>query len=283
MTIAITIRTATAAVFVADSKLTTAVYVGRDAEDKPQFLPQTYDNAVKIIQDHSGSAIASVAGEANLGSITLMDYIRSSSIPLTPVAEEQSTAMGEFASGIAALRAAQFKNFGMPEAEWPASTVVIAVAHPRSSEPLVWQMLFKGETPEVAPIKNRLWFSGTYRYAFSVMYGYNPAIADALAQNIEIDGKPIGDGLMEKLNKLPTLRPLDMLSLDVIPIQDAVELGYFLATVEIEMERFLPGNKYCGGAIDVAVLRTAPTREILWGAGKTLRHPTAGRFAKGDA
>jgi len=70
------------------------------------------------------------------------------------------------------------------------------------------------------------------------------------------------------------LRPLDKLSLWSIPIQDAIDLAVFLAKVQVEMDRFLPGQPACGGPIDVMILRTVPDRVILSFPGKTLRHPS---------
>ena len=75
------------------------------------------------------------------------------------------------------------------------------------------------------------------------------------------------------------LSPIDKLAVSVMPPQDAVDLAVFLATVQIQMERFLPGEPYCGGPIDVMVLQTAPAAKIIWLPGKLLRHPTAANIA----
>ena len=75
------------------------------------------------------------------------------------------------------------------------------------------------------------------------------------------------------MENLKVLRPVDKLSLWSMPIQDAVELAVFLAKVQVEMDRFLPGTPACGGPIDVMVLRMVPNRDILIFPGKTLHHP----------
>lgn len=72
---------------------------------------------------------------------------------------------------------------------------------------------------------------------------------------------------------LPVLRPITKLNLWAIPIQDAIDLAVFLATVQEEMERFLPGSPVCGGPIDVMVLKMAPAPEIVSFPGKRLHHP----------
>ncbi|MBI3636363.1 MAG: hypothetical protein HY216_09140, partial [Candidatus Rokubacteria bacterium] len=114
MTIAIAVRTSTAAVFAADSKLTTQVFVGRDADGQPQFLPQTYDNATKIVQDSSGHAVALFAGEASLGKLTFMDYVESSAVPISDKLPEQEALIQGFAGGIADLRAAYYRGIQVP-------------------------------------------------------------------------------------------------------------------------------------------------------------------------
>jgi hypothetical protein len=69
------------------------------------------------------------------------------------------------------------------------------------------------------------------------------------------------------------LGPIDQLNLQTMPLQDAIDLAVFLAEVQIEMDRFLPGSPVCGGPVDVMVLRMVPTPEILTFSGKALHHP----------
>lgn len=63
-----------------------------------------------------------------------------------------------------------------------------------------------------------------------------------------------------------------------MPIQDAMDLAYFLADVQIEMDRFLPGAPVCGGPIDLMVLQGLPYRDIKAFPGKSLEHPKRTRF-----
>jgi hypothetical protein len=62
-------------------------------------------------------------------------------------------------------------------------------------------------------------------------------------------------------------------NLETMPLQDAIDFAVFLADVQIEMDRFLPGSPACGGPIDVRVLRMVPTPEIIAFPGKALHHP----------
>ncbi len=68
------------------------------------------------------------------------------------------------------------------------------------------------------------------------------------------------------MSKLEKLAPL-------MPLQDAIDLAAFLAHVQVQMNRFLPEEKPCGGAIDVMVLQAMPTPTVISLPGKTLRHP----------
>jgi len=77
MTIAVTVRTGSAVVFAADSKVATSGIVGRDEKGDPRWVEQTYDNANKIVHDRSQTVMATVAGEANIGQESAMDFFLS--------------------------------------------------------------------------------------------------------------------------------------------------------------------------------------------------------------
>ena len=73
MTIAVAVRTGSAVLFAADSKLTTSGIVGFEENGDPRGVEQTYDNATKVVHDRSKMVMAMVAGYANIGSETAMD------------------------------------------------------------------------------------------------------------------------------------------------------------------------------------------------------------------
>ena len=75
MTIAVAIRTSSAVVFAADSKVTTAGLEGFTAAGEPIWVDQTYDHATKIVHDLSGIVMAMVAGHASAGMIPATDII----------------------------------------------------------------------------------------------------------------------------------------------------------------------------------------------------------------
>lgn len=68
------------------------------------------------------------------------------------------------------------------------------------------------------------------------------------------------------------LRPRDKIVFSTMPLQDAIDFAVFLAEVQVQMDRFLPGLPRCGGPIDVMALVMVP-RDIISYPGKTLHHP----------
>jgi hypothetical protein len=75
MTIAIAIKTGSAVVFAADSKVTTSGLAGYKEDGAPNWVIQTYDNAYKIVHDGNGRLLAMVAGHVNVGASPATDLI----------------------------------------------------------------------------------------------------------------------------------------------------------------------------------------------------------------
>lgn len=274
MTIAIAIQTGTAAVFAADSKLTTSGLVGFDDAGEPQFLNQTYDNATKIVQDVSGKAMAVVAGSATLGPVSVMDYIASSSVSQGVDADKQEAVILDFAGGMARMRAAYWRELKVSPDRWPFTVVILAVAPAYTNSPSAWRVLFKGEEPAIVKVTAPVYLQGSYDGAFSLLYGYRSDVIEELGRELKVGDHVVGEeAIYTALRSTKVLRPIDKLSVSAMPIQDAVDLAVFLATAQVEMERFLPGEPACGGPIDVMVLKTSPKQEIVWLPGKLLRHP----------
>jgi hypothetical protein len=281
VTIAVSIRTDTAAVFAADSKLTTSGLAGLDDTGEPVFVNQTYDNATKIVQDSSGFSIAMVAGSASLGSIGVLDYISSSAVPRGGDPDQQEALITEFAEGMGKLRAAYWHDTKLTPDRWPTTAVLLALAPAYSRSPIVRRMVFREEAPQITKVTLRVYLEGSYDSAASLLYGYRTDIIDALGQELKVGDQAVGaDAIYELLHtSQKVMRPVDRLSAAVMPIQDAVDLAVFIATCQVQMERFLPGEPVCGGPIDVMVLKTSPKYEVLWFPGKTLQHPVVGNRA----
>jgi hypothetical protein len=112
---------------------------------------------------------------------------------------------------------------------------------------------------------------GTYDAAFALLYGFELGVLSGIAAEVGIES----DRLIRATHEVAVLRPIDKLNLSAMPTQDAIDLAVFLANVQEQMERFLPGSPACGGPIDVMVLQMAPEPGILSFPGKVLHHPAA--------
>ena len=110
---------------------------------------------------------------------------------------------------------------------------------------------------------------GAYAEVFTLLYAYNPDMLAGLREQLGVDEERFDQALQSRR----VLAPIEKLSLWAIPIQDAIDLAVFLAKVQVEMDRFLPGSAACGGPIDVMVLQMAPKTGILAYPGKALHHP----------
>lgn len=272
VTIAVSIRTSTEVVFAADSRLTTYGRAGYDTNGEPIIVPQTYESATKIVRDASGSAMVVVTGSATLGNVSFMDYVASSTIPSHPDPEKHEEAIRGFADGMGKLRTAYWSD--VPVEQWPDTVLLLAGALPSSHAPLVWRIAYRGESFTMGVVENRVFLEGSYRNAFTLLYGYDFSLVQALGQELKVGDQPIGaEVIREAIGKLKVLKPIEQLNVNVMPLQDAMDFAFFLATTQVQMERFLPGEALCGGPIDFMVLKTAPIPEILWHPGKSLHHP----------
>lgn len=280
MTIAVCVRTSTAVVFAADSRLTTYGRAGFDPAGTPIVLPQTYENATKIVMDSSKSAMAVVTGSATLGSMSFMDYIAASAVPSGPDPDAHDKAIQEFVEGMQKLREAYWNE--VPEEQWPVTVLMLAATTSYSSIPTVWRITFMGKEIDVHHIQTPVYLEGSYRSAFTLLYGYDGDLLSALANELKVGEQVVGpEAVIDAMSKLKVLRPIDRLLLNVMPIQDAMEFAFLLATTQIQMERFLPGEAACGGPVDLMVLMGTPTHEIMWYPGSPCTTPVHGKLGCG--
>ena len=271
MTIAVAVRTGSAVVFAADSKITTSGIIGIEEDGSPRWVEQTYDNAVKVINDRSKTSMALIAGEANIGQEPAMDFIITKDLgPIGSTGDQ-----GKEISALVDMMVQQKRDYWAttkvePE-RWPGPTILLAVPSSQGNFPRIWRIALRGAKAETAEILTRpgIYLVGSYNEVFGLLYGYHPEVLEGVADQSAIEKEKI----WEAVNKLKVLRPVDKLSLWSIPIQDAIDLAVFLAKVQVEMDRFLPGQPVCGGPIDVMVLQTVPERAILSYPGKQLHHP----------
>jgi hypothetical protein len=118
---------------------------------------------------------------------------------------------------------------------------------------------------------------GSYRDVYGLLYGYEPDIMTQVCKLLDVDAARFHCAL----RNLRALQAIDKLNLHAMPAQDAIDLAVFLADVQVEMDRFLPGTPACGGPIDVMVLQLAPRPGIVAYPGKALHHPHDRRYTVG--
>jgi len=271
VTIAVAIRTSSSLVFAADSKLTTQGVVGFEEDGTPRWQTQTYDHAVKVIHDRNERLMCMIAGHANIGTASVTDFLSSYSFPSCASIEDQDRAVGEIAALMNSAKREYWETTQVEPAKWPGPTVLLASPSPDGRMPRAWRLQFGGPeyTSEEILKEPNIRLEGSYAEVFSLLYGFHWDIVNGLDRALELPDGRMG----EAMRGLNVLRPLEKLNLLAMPVQDAIDLGVFLATVQVQMDRFLPGEPACGGPIDVMVLQMAPARKITSFPGKTLHHP----------
>jgi hypothetical protein len=274
VTIAVAIRTGSAVVFAADSKVTTRGVIGLDANGDPVWVEQTYDNATKVVHDRESAAMAMIAGAANIGQTSATDFISKltmGSFRHMPTIAEQDAQLQNIVNAMVKEKTDYWSTTQVPPDDWPGPTVTLAACSAERVAPRVWRIGLDGPSADVSEILKSpgIRLEGSYLDAFRLLHGWDVDVMKSVCQEIgakyEDAAKAVGTSRV--------LRPLDKLNLHVMPLQDAIDLAYFLATVQVQMDRFLPGTPACGGPIDVMVLRMAPDPGIHALPGKTLHHP----------
>lgn len=271
MTIAVAVRTETAVVFAADSKVTTRGIAGLEDDGTPRWVNQTYDNATKIVRSRSGLLMAMVAGDANLGRIAATDFIAAQDFPGVPTVAEQDQHLQGVVDRMVDEKRQFWSTTEIPPAEWPGPVILIAAPSPDGRKPRVWRADFHGEGFGMSEVLTQPFvrFEGSYGEVLGLLQGYHYEVLHQTAQQLKIDAKQMS----EAVASLKVLRPIDQINFYAMPLQDAMDLAAFLCTVQVEMDRFTPGTPACGGAIDLMALRTTPEPELLWWPGKVLHHP----------
>ncbi len=274
MTIAVAVRTESAVVFAADSKITTSGIVGYEENGAPRWVEQTYDNATKVVHDRSRTLMAMVAGHANIGRVTATDFISTQSFELPGSREDQDRQIANLVSAMVQRKRDYWATTQVPPENWPGPTVFIAAPSPVENFPRVWRIRLDEPDSKVSEILTEpgIRLEGSYDEVYGLLFGYEPTVLKGICDELGVSPERLADAI----TNLKVLRPFDKLNLWAIPIQDAIDMAVFLANVQVQMDRFLPGTPACGGPIDVMVLQMAPQPGILAYFGKTLHHPDLG-------
>lgn len=282
MTIAVAIRTGSAVIFAADSKVITRGIVGFEDDGSPRWVDQTYDNATKVTYDKTKHLMAMVAGHANVGASSATDFVSMWSLPQVSESDELDGPVKSLVSAMAEEKRSFWKKFeSVDSKQWLGPTMIIAATGQGRATPRVWHANLDGEAFTLTEILERpgIWLEGSYVDAFTLLYGYNPDILEETRNLLGIEEQK----LTEVLGARKTLSPIHKIALNGMPVQDAVDMAVFLATVQVQMDRFLPGQAACGGPIDVMVLQTAPEPGIRAFPGKVLHHPRSRLETSGES
>jgi hypothetical protein len=273
MTVIAAVRTGAAAVLVADSKISTQGLAGLNPDGTPLYLPQTYDHAVKISRDLSDTAIAAFSGYGSIGEQTTADYFSRLGANLLLPSTEQDSRVQEIAAGMVAARTAFSMKFKIPAEQVP-TTILLLAAPPRDAvAPRVWRIELNGTSKDVSEILSfpGVWFEGDVNAVLTLLYGSSSIVMEGLRQELGVDPKRFQEALFAQQK----MTAVSQVNFWTMPTQDAMDFAVFCATVQIEMDRFLPGFGSCGGPVDLMTLEMAPAPHITSFSGKSLHHPAS--------
>jgi hypothetical protein len=272
MTIAVAIRTGTAVVFASDSKVTTVAPSGVDVEGKPVFQHQSYDNAFKIVHDRTQTAMAMFVGTVNFGPVDAMSVFSKMELGLDVSPPLQDTRIQELAANLQARRETVWGGLGLEKAKWPGPLVLLAAPPAQAVTPRLWHLDFSKGDPAIQELflaGPGVFLEGSTQQALSLLYGFDTRLRMSLKDTLPAS-QPVMD---EAFSKFSPDSPINKINFWAMPIQDAIDLAVFLAQVQIQMERFLPGLPTCGGPIDVMVMEMTPEPKIRFFPGKQIHHP----------
>ena len=240
MTIAVTVRTGSAVVFAADSKVTTSGIVGRDENGDPRWVEQTYDNANKIVHDRSQTIMAMVAGHANIGQESAMDFFLSRDLRDIGVFGDQDQRLATLIDSMVVQKKSFWENISVPEDDWRGPIILFAGPSTSANSVRIWRIDLEGPGSQYSEILKApgIYLEGSYNETFGLLYGYERNILVCLMKELGIEDEKFS----QAIQNLKILRPIEKLSLWSMPLQDAIEAAVFLATVQIQMDRFLPGT-----------------------------------------
>ncbi len=271
MTIAVAIKTGAAVVFAADSKVTIAGRVGFREDGEPNWVSQTYDNSYKLAYDRERRVMAMVAGHPNIGAIPVADFISAWNSPAANSAEQLESNLDDLLARMESESRAVWSKTKIEESKWPGPSIIFASALPGGRQARVWHATVQGGTfsKEEILLQPGIYLEGSYAEVFTLLYGIDFRNGPDIAASLGVDH----DKFIQAWRQSKTLSAIDKIKLAAMPAQDAMELAAFLANLQVQMDRFLPGEPASGGPIDLMVLQLFPQPTIVEFPGKTLHHP----------
>lgn len=216
MTILVVVKTGSAVVMAADSKLTTQSVAGINEDGSPNFILQTYDHAVKITLDHDETALAAFAGNGTIGEINATDYFSTRSANLAGDRVEQDKAIKEMLGDMVETRKQFFLARELSPDQAPFTIALIAAAPRGERAPRVWRLELNGFSGEVNEIleNSGVWFEGQNDNVLSLFYGYRAEYIGEVKSKLDIDEEK----LMNALNEMSFNRPVAQVNFITMPV-----------------------------------------------------------------
>jgi hypothetical protein len=261
MTIAVAIKTGSAIIFAADSKVSTQGVAGYNEEGDIVWRPQTYDNAYKVARDQNRRIMAMVAGYGDIGRLTATDFIKRYHFPLPVDVDQVKQSVSDLGTAIQTELRTYWGELKVEESKWRAPSLWVASATSDGMASKVFEGVFAApnyvfeerlEYPGIA-------LDGSYREVRNLLYGVDWQIVRGVLKALNVTD----DAFLEALRQSKIARPVDKINFWTMPTQDAIELAVFVAKVQIQMDRFLPEEAACGGPVDVMVLELTPVPSII--------------------
>lgn len=270
MTISVAIKTGSAVIFAADSKVTVSAPAGVDSKGAPLFVSQSYDNAFKIVHDTSQSAMSMFVGAANIGADSAMSFFSRLDLALNTTPEKQNSRISVFTNDVEAERQKYWGPFNLPREKWPGPITILAAPPSGALTPRVWRLDFSNRSPHAEILENPgVWLEGSYSQAFTLLYGIEGRTTQMIKEALRLTDEEIATAI----DALAPIRPISQINFHTMPLQDAIDFAVLVARTQIDMERFLPGPAVCGGPIDVMTMEMAPSPKIRSFPGKEIHHP----------
>lgn len=170
-----------------------------------------------------------------------------------------------------AERKKAFEKHGLAFKDAPETVALLAAPPSDATAPRLWRIGLAGEDVAIEEILTSpgVRLEGSDILTLTLLYGLEPGRADALRTHLKLE-LPIFADAVSASSEAALVHKINFWTM---PVQDAMDFAAFCARVEVEMERFLPGNAVCGGPIDMMTLEMAPDPTIRSFPGKTLHHP----------
>jgi len=175
MTVAVAIRTGSAVVFAADSKLTTQALGGIEEDGTPRWQEQTYDHFDKIVHDRSKRLMAMAAGSVNIGQIAATDFISTWELQSPTTNDHLNESIGRLVSAMGDRRRTYWSSTRVPPENWPGPTLLIASASADGITPRVWRVVMHGPDAQISDTLEEpgIRVEGSYDEVFTLLYGFD--------------------------------------------------------------------------------------------------------------